>query len=318
MISIDAITGDNSSDRLVRREPLDEQWYYSHLFALQQRVAIIDERIFRNTHLVDESLFTTSNDDLDSVRKKLTEDSISFDDAIDKLIELGVNYNDIENLNKNELIDYISNISHDFASQHIESENHITAFNIGKLVDVFTIVDDGKDGFALVGCTMCAPSSKDATKFSYVFDRIAIIWQDNSKTHSIKVEFTDSSFANKYNYISIHQGLLDKMYSRFGIKSQSPTNDKAKCAVTKALYKEFMLKDSPIIQKLIEKENNGEKENSRYYEYLPNFIIHSGRSKPSEVDMPQHQPFVQFSAIEHAAKDCKYSLIQVLDYARYE
>lgn len=310
IVSIDAITGDNSSDRLVRREPLDEQWYYSHLFALKQRVAIIDERIFRNTHLVDESLFTTCNNDLDAIRESLVSGSISLDDAIDSLIEKGVNYNEIENLDSEKLVDYIISNSHDFTAQHIESENHFTAFNIGRLVDIFTIVEDGHNGFAIVGCTSCSHSPTEPDKFAYVFDRIATIRKDDS---SISIEFADKSFANKFNYISIHQGLLDKIYTCFGIKDQSVTNDDLKQAVTKALYLHLMKGDTPIIKKDIGDEND-----THYYEYLPNFIIHSGRSKPSEVDMPQHQPFVQFSAIEHATKDCKYSLVQVLDFARYE
>ena len=34
--------------------------------------------------------------------------------------------------------------------------------------------------------------------------------------------------------------------------------------------------------------------------------------------MPQRLPFIQYAAIEHAVLDCKYSLIQLLDSARYE
>lgn len=36
------------------------------------------------------------------------------------------------------------------------------------------------------------------------------------------------------------------------------------------------------------------------------------------MDMPQRLPFIQYAAIEHAVLDCKYSLIQLLDSARYE
>ena len=49
---IDAVTGDNSSDRLVRREKLDDEWYYSHLNAFKKRVVIFDERIFKIVHNV--------------------------------------------------------------------------------------------------------------------------------------------------------------------------------------------------------------------------------------------------------------------------
>ena len=52
--------------------------------------------------------------------------------------------------------------------------------------------------------------------------------------------------------------------------------------------------------------------------FLPHLMIHSGRSKPSISDMPQHQPFIQYAAIEHAVLDCKYSLVDLLDFARFE
>ena len=318
--SIDAITGDNSSDRLVRRESLDEQWYYSHLYALQQRVAIIDERIFRNIHKVDDASFTTTNLGMDSLREGLLEGTISLDEAIDKLIEIGVDYDDIEGRSINQMVDYLKCNSHSFAAKHIESDNQLTAFNMGRLVDVLTFVDNGKDGFALVGCTSCTSSPKDSRLFSYVFDCIATLRRDDNNPGKVRLDFSDDSFANRYSYISIHQGLLDKIYSHFGIKSytnddDSPKmeTDNAKCAVTKVLFEKLMKRGSPAIRKRVQKENR-----TWNYEYLPNLIIHSGRSKPSDADMPQHQPFVQFSAIEHATKDCKYSLIQVLDYAKYE
>ena len=53
-------------------------------------------------------------------------------------------------------------------------------------------------------------------------------------------------------------------------------------------------------------------------EFLPGLIIHSGRSKPNESDMPQKLPFIQYAALEHAVMDCKYSLVELLDFARYE
>ena len=53
-------------------------------------------------------------------------------------------------------------------------------------------------------------------------------------------------------------------------------------------------------------------------DFLEGMIIHSGRSKPNEEDMPQHQPFVQYSAIENAVLDCKYTLVELLDFACFE
>ncbi len=52
--------------------------------------------------------------------------------------------------------------------------------------------------------------------------------------------------------------------------------------------------------------------------FLPQMIIHSGRSKPNSTDMPQELPFVQFAAIDHAVRDCKYTLSELLYSAHYE
>ena len=52
--------------------------------------------------------------------------------------------------------------------------------------------------------------------------------------------------------------------------------------------------------------------------FVPGLIVHSGRSKPSQIDMPQLLPFIQYASIEHAVLDCKYSLIDLLESARYE
>ena len=53
-------------------------------------------------------------------------------------------------------------------------------------------------------------------------------------------------------------------------------------------------------------------------DFLPNFIIHSGRGKCSETDMPQKLPFVSYAQMSHAINDCKYNLIQLFDFVRYE
>ena len=34
--------------------------------------------------------------------------------------------------------------------------------------------------------------------------------------------------------------------------------------------------------------------------------------------MPQKQPFIQYASLDHAMSDCKYTLVELLDNARYE
>ena len=125
------------------------------------------------------------------------------------------------------------------------------------------------------------------------------------ESQNVKVELTGKgqeifvgNSGNLFDYITIHQGVLDKIYTAFGIKDD--VNEKHK--VTHALHSCFSKHVTPEDKKA----------------FLPNFIIHSGRSKPSAADMPQLQPFVQFAAVDHAVKDCKYTLVELLSTAHYE
>ena len=131
-------------------------------------------------------------------------------------------------------------------------------------------------------------------------------WKDG------ELVFNSTKFSkNIFDYISIHQGLLDKLYESFGIKNNSDAKDK----LTRSLYLSLKSGDDPernIIN--VHDDNDAQRE----WSFLPGMTIHSGRSKPSKQDMPQPLPFIQYSAIEHATLDCKYSLIELLDNARYE
>ena len=122
------------------------------------------------------------------------------------------------------------------------------------------------------------------------------IYQDE-ETRLYKVEYYDNC---KFHFISIHQGVLDKIYGAFGIKGKEHFAEKKQ--VTKELFDKFS-----NLAAQIEDES-----------FLPQFIIHSGRSKPNNDEMPQKQPFLQFAALDHALNDCKYTLTELLYSAHYE
>lgn len=308
--SVDAITGDNSSDRLVRREPLNEEWYYSHLRALQKRVAVFDERIFKYVHDVDEREFIVGSKSVSEVIDGLRNNSISVNEAMKKMNdrELYVSLKPRKTLNnlfdqgqltKEMLCDKLFECSR-FCQSQESFGNHLSAYYSGKQVDVFTIIKERDREYAIVGCVEFEWRDDN---YHCLFNKIGRVYLSANGMMSIDV---NEEFKNRYDYITIHQGILDKIYDEFGFKSHCEENDTKKCLTTKKIYEAFM-KDAgrDVIQ-------------SGNQDYLPRFIIHSGRAKPSVEDMPQKLPFVQFAAIENAVKDCKYSLVQLLDYARYE
>lgn len=305
----EGITGDNSSDRLIRREPLDERWYYNHLYALKKRIAIIDERIFKMVHNIDENTQLKRDSD-EPVAIASLEGKYELDKVKRILIEKGklsiIQKAKVDKANSFvELSSIVESASISlFEKKELDVEAHgseyTTPFYKGKNIDVFTVIEGADGDMILVGCIKSTHEiDGDDVKFDNTFGKIATFVR-NVSTGNVELIFENESlggqFGDVYDYISVHQGILDKIYDNLGIKH----NNGEKGKVTECIYRRLMRDASAI------------------GDYLPNLIIHSGRAKPSEEDMPQKQPFVQFAAIENAVKDCKPMLVDLLDYAKYE
>lgn len=116
-----------------------------------------------------------------------------------------------------------------------------------------------------------------------------------SKSVSINI---DQDYKDRYpicfNYISIHQGLLDKIYGKLGLDPAQENKIDEITNVTDIIMQGF----------------NRDISHSR-------LTIHSGRGKTEISKMPQHVPFIQFSSLSEALNDCKYSLVSLLSYAKY-
>ncbi len=323
MICIDAVTGDNSSDRLVRREPLTMSWYYSHLNAMKKRVAIFDERIFRIVHNIDENGFKKGDERawnyLVRIKNNESLDTIKADALLEKNLVRYSKKKQFASYTTEELKNFFDSIKSHIVPQKGTSLQSIYQKDRG--VNVFTIMRLCRNKFIIIGCNDCKISKVGTVENSLV--DIATI-QLNTKG-KISINFKDKKskemFKHQFDYISIHQGILDKLYEEFDIKQYNEgKNNQAKFAVTEAIATAFMEKDYKSLMMNPEDLTKiiGEEKNNPVHQYLPRFIIHSGRAKPTVEDMPQKQPFIQYAAIENAVKDCKYSLIELLDYARFE
>lgn len=312
---VDAVTGDNSSDRLVRREKLDARWYYMHMYALRKRVAIFDERIFRIVHNIDETKFLVGNEDAEAYLKEL--DAICEEpNNIESLAEK-IGGSDLYLEMDQEDAEYIDASTHDYVELKKRLKKYIvrtakqtgnslqTIFQKERGVDIYTIIRESPSCFAIVGCQSCEYGNEEHP-YMCTFDKIATLIKRGS---GYNIEFIDKQFSNHYDYISIHQGILDKIYDDMGIKQDYG----AKTHLTECLHSHFMRGAEPIVWK----EDSLDGTISEQH-FLPRLIIHSGRAKPCYEDMPQKQPFIQYAAIENGIRDCKYSLIELLDYARYE
>ena len=333
---IDAITGDNSSDRLVRREKLDKKWYIGHLYAMQSHVAIFDERLFQIIHGLDESQMTsgrysTTEYSIMCQKGKWPEKSLNNRKLRDFAINvlhipsnetLSINrfselysacisdidkYKEISIKNRNMMTDFLEPFCFKL-KDNVEGHRHLTAAYKEKGVDVYTIIPLGKKECIIVGCSpykyKCTEVKiqQNGTKkkvpkpvYQFHFKPIAQIkFNEETKNFDVKIK------AKKlFRYLSIHQGLIDKMYTEFGINDN---DSKSKKDLLHKFYNAFM--EEPDIENIDA--------------FMPRMTIHSGRGHITEKDMPNQQPFLQYSAIEHAVLDCKYSLVELLDFAKYK
>ena len=302
---VEGITGNNSTDRLVRNDNINKLWLYKHLHAMKTSVGIFDERIFSKIYKKDEADIRISELPINDLIEHVLAITPEEDDS----------YRDIEDLKEEELSleakeerlkDILGRDPRELLGDYIAiayEKKSVSIFNILK-------TDTKMEIYGYGGIKW----NEEKTRCYSIIEKIGeITWvADKSMIggHFDILNFKDL----KFDYLSIHQGLLDKIYELFDIKHE---NAEAKHEFTLAFYREFSKNDAYITYKDKKISSDFDKEGKEVY-FLPNLCIHSGRSKPSFDDMPQHQPFIQYAAIEHAVMDCKYSLVELLDFARYE
>lgn len=297
---LESVTGNNSTDRLIRQDDWTKEWKSKHISAGLAKVAIFDERIF-SLFITRESKTNVDNLNVDNI-KKVRSESIgraAFNKALKQLYKIEPSdamtlYNADDNKTLSILERYKVLYKHCIAQKN--HERRIWAFDIRVLEESKEVEIVGYN----VSISKCVGAFVDHKTDAVI--PIAKIVRDKNDGYAVRLcdnkKVFEDGVSEIFDYITIHQGILDKIYGVFGIKS----NDEEKRKITHAIHRCFSKSNTP--------------ESAR--DYLPNFIIHSGRSKPSENDMPQKQPFVQFAAIDHAVKDCKYTLVELLATAHYE
>lgn len=321
---VEGITGNNSTDRLTRNDSLDKEWFYRHLHAMKEKIGVFDERIFTKIFGLEESdlkiISSTGNQEvnLTAFINRYFEDNNITGFKEKK-----------EFRNQADIVQILDSQYHFLGSSIIKSvdekdskANYTPTSNTQKGIFVFTIIQDPeKDkssvfnlyGIKRVDTITNQLKTDDIDDMSVVDGRyyskcakLATIEWGNKSLSINWIKDSGKFFANKFDHISIHQGLLDKLYEGFGIKDDPDMKE----ILTRDFYKEF---------KRISKDDNDiiVYGNDKKF-FLPGMCIHSGRSKPSTIDMPQELPFIQYASIEHAILDCKYSLVELLDFARYE
>ena len=299
---LEGVSGGNSTDRLIRQEKWTKEWYVKQMTAGLTKVAIFDERIFGSFVRRGQNTEFASWDE-DKLGKWLEElltqkqchgnkiDSGVLSDELKKQFNDLISINDVGDEDDNLYVSY-DKAKYTDAIKKIKKSVTLDKFNTAELytqkgIWVFDISSENK----VVTIKGFSTNKKETVD-------VATIKKLDEST--IKCDMIDHEFDNKFDFITIHQGILDKIYETLGIKGNEYSEKKKE--VTSEIFGKFSAIDN-------KKEKDG---------FLPQFIIHSGRSRPTKHDMPQEQPFIQFSALDHAIRDCKYTLTELLYSAHYE
>lgn len=297
---IEGITGHNATDRIVRSIDIDLTWYFRQISAMQTKVAVIDERIFRK--------ITGVNDDevVKDINESGSEISIlnclkTKDKTALLYLEKGISAMNIilKSSASNDEIIKAKNSTKD--ADPVIAEFAVVGADVLYIPGYeeirqkeYKALDAAR---AAEGPDERSPKQKRAedkqrrefletARISHLCT-ISITLNGNVEIAPAK-EFSDRCI---FDYLTIHQGLLDKIYNKI-----SNIDADKKEIVTNKLKAIFIA-------------------NSKEY---GNLVIHSGRSKPSLKDMPQAVPFVQFSGIDSSVSDSKTTLVELLNFARYE
>lgn len=114
---------------------------------------------------------------------------------------------------------------------------------------------------------------------------------EENKILSLRFEQTTDKFNNRFDFISMHMSLYDKLR----VDHQSSIN-------TFSILQTF----EKLLIKLI--PWNSKPEN--------HILVHTGKSKPANDDLFNKYKYLPFASIENAIKDCKFSLSEILYSAK--
>ena len=270
---VEGISGNNSTDRLIRNEPKGTKWRLRMTEAALTKIIVIDERIFEKLEGV-------------------MDESTSVDFEVGDLIEWA---------KAGELKSKLS--------QKMD-------LSAGVLVDISELDNKGaqpSDAFRNLYADLCVLSGNNSNDKSASTDNCQKIIYEKKNINVLNFQLKDDNFliydlsgkkveclckinnligthgegGFKADFVLIHQTILDKIYKWIGGEN---VDDKDKEKIFGSL--------------------------TRLFEARFKYIIHSGRGKPDF--LPSKTCFNQYSSVEAAFFDCKYSLCELLYSARID
>jgi len=282
IVYAEGISGSNSTDRLIRRENLSEDWYLKMIESAYSRILIIDERLWssvtqlsapgpiiqKSTFIlkINEILLNDPEERIPALKKSI--DCRLFEESDFKELSEFLIKAKIPLLEKHPIVQ----LFHKYFSEGLNR----AAFDLFQMkrISLLNIVEDSDNhGIGFYDLL-------NECKFSITY-----------KNHKVCVVEDETKKENyQYDFILIHQGILDKIYRKFELPIKGDKEE-----------------DTKIINDFFPKLKN-------VLNPKKSLIVHSGRSEP--YNLPEDTPFMQFSSLENAFNDCKFSLTELLYSSR--
>jgi len=295
---LEGISGHNSTDRLIRSSDFNEEWALRMTESALTNILIFDERIFQRlngnsdkTHYL--NFKNEENEHFKSISNILNDKS----NNKEKQEKLKIYLKDkigFETIDE-KLVKMIKNT----ISEHFDT----------KIEDLFnylnTIFDKEENKETTFSKELYDKKNIHVFNLFEHNNNFIVADINNEKIGVLKIENNEliidlsdygnnpANFRVEYDFVITHQGLLDKLYGNFSRQLVDYSN-----------FDDRKLKEDVFL-------NFRKIFNAKHKQ-----IIHSGRSKPEM--LPENTIFNQFSSVENAFFDCKFSLTELLFSARPE
>ncbi|MCB0537141.1 MAG: hypothetical protein KDE33_06390 [Bacteroidetes bacterium] len=274
---LEGISGHNSTDRLIRHEELDEEWRLKMVESGLAKITIVDERIFDN--LKTDISVVDKTDFSNAYRCNVQEFETFFENEFADLLRT----KNIKQKNGEELDNFIF-FKNDNAYKKIVEI--IPKKNVNFEENDFNKIIEG-----------CIQALKISIKNNLQKDNFnfQLLNKKNIRICNLVINGKNNT---KNRYVLSD---LNKEYSSIESKDKKTSH--------------FVVVHHSIIEKIRMPDETMDDAFDKFKEIFPLFekgryIIHSGRSKPN--DLPKGVGFAQFSSVEAALNDCKFSLSELM------
>ena len=291
--SIESITGDNSTVRILHNEEKNDEWILKCVETSLSKILILDERLWNNNCFYTPAKSNKyTNQVLELIEDQIRDHGVeAFDqEEFYKALALDTNVSEIR---EKELRDLVNNYNMDDIVDesnpylYKEFKTDLEKIFLPETKERFNIYIP--TSFELNGLSICNVKSHSAGQVLMMdlFRDPILSVRNILEPDRINIKYFNKG-AN-FHYLSIHQGILDKIYNYYAELVEESGS------VTSIGKEDYI----PLVLKAFERDVNPDK-----------LSIHSGRSRP--YILPEGISFIPFSGIEYGIGESKQVLLNII------